>query len=179
MILSSDQAEKAALLSAAEAMCAAARTAPKAKGVDSIVSCILTEGDKDALADEMERIAEKLSYKFFLRDAQNVRDSQAVVLLGAQYGQRGLGAGCARCGFEDCAACAGAGGVCVYDPLDLGIAIGSAAAVAAERHIDNRIMFSCGRAANSLGLLDGAPLIMGIPLSVTGKSPFFDRKPKT
>ena len=78
-----------------------------------------------------------------------------------------------------CSACAGAGGVCVYDPLDLGIAIGSAAAVAAERHIDNRIMFSCGRAANSLGLLDGAPLIMGIPLSVTGKSPFFDRKPKT
>lgn len=178
MMISSEQAEKEALLSTAQAMCAAARTAPKAKGVDYIVSCILTGEEKDALADQMERMAEALSYGFFLRDAQNVRDSQAVVLLGVQYGQRGLNAGCARCGFEDCAACAKSGGVCVYDPMDLGIAIGSAVAVAAERRVDNRIMFSCGRAANAMGLLEGAPLVMGIPLSISGKSPFFDRKSK-
>lgn len=178
MIISSEQAEQAALLTTAEAMCAAARTAPKAKGVDQIVSCILTGEEKNALADQMERMAEAFSYGFFLRDAQNVRDSQAVVLLGVQYGQRGLNAGCARCGFEDCAACAKSGGVCVYDPMDLGIAIGSAVSVAAERRVDNRIMFSCGRAANAMGLLEGAPLVMGIPLSVSGKSPYFDRKPQ-
>ena len=178
MIISSEQAEQAALLSTAEAMCAAARTAPKAKGVDQIVSCILTGEEKDALADQMERMAETLSYGFFLRDAQNVRASQAVVLLGVQYGQRGLNAGCARCGFEDCAACAKSGGVCVYDPLDLGIAIGSAVSVAAQRRVDNRIMFSCGRAANAMGLLKGAPLVTAIPLSVSGKSPYFDRKPQ-
>ena len=178
MIISSEQAEQAALLSTAEAMCAAARTAPKARGADHIVSCILTGEEKDALADQMERMAQTLSYGFFLRDAQNVRDSQAVVLLGVQYGQRGLNAGCARCGFEDCAACAKGGGVCVYDPMDLGIAIGSAVSVAAECRVDNRVMFSCGRAANAMGLLEGAPLVMGIPLSVSGKSPYFDRKPQ-
>ena len=178
MIISSEQAEQAALMSCAEAMCAAARTAPKAKGVDHIVCCILTGEDMEALAREMERLSVELSYGFLARDAQNVRESQAVVLIGARYGQRGLGTGCSRCGFDGCAACAQAGAVCVYDPMDLGIALGAAAAVAAERHIDNRIMFSCGRAANALGLLEGAPLVMGIPLSVSGKSPFFDRKPK-
>ena len=53
MMISSEQAEKEALLSTAQAMCAAARTAPKAKGVDHIVSCILTGEEKDALADQM------------------------------------------------------------------------------------------------------------------------------
>jgi len=32
-----------------------------------------------------------------------------------------------------------------------------------------------GKAAASLGLLGEHKLIMGIPLSVSGKSPFFDR----
>ena len=179
MLISSKEAEQAAVLSTAEAMCAAARTAPKAKGVDLVETAILPGEDKERLADEMERLGAELSYGFFLRDAQNVRDSAAVVLVGVRYSQRGLGAGCSRCGFDGCAACASAGGVCVYDPLDLGIALGAAAAVAADRRVDNRIMFSCGRAANTLSLLgEDIPLVMGIPLSVSGKSPFFDRKPK-
>lgn len=178
MILSSEQAERAALMNTAQAMCAAARTAPKAKGEDNILCCILTEEDKESLAQEMERLGEELCYGFFLRDAQNVRESEAVVLIGIRYGERGLGAGCARCGFDGCSACAQAGATCVYPPLDLGIALGAAVSVAADHRIDNRIMFSIGRAANALGLLNGAPLIMGIPLSVSGKSPFFDRKPK-
>ena len=124
MLISSKEAEQAAVLSTAEAMCAAARTAPKAKGVDLVETAILTGEDKERLADEMERLGAELSYGFFLRDAQNVRDSAAVVLVGVRYSQRGLGAGCSRCGFDGCAACASAGGVCVYDPLDLGIALG-------------------------------------------------------
>ena len=49
----------------------------------------------------------------------------------------------------------------------------------AYARVDNRVMFSVGRAARSLGLLGASvTLVLGIPLSVSGKSPFFDRKPK-
>jgi uncharacterized ferredoxin-like protein len=44
-----------------------------------------------------------------------------------------------------------------------------------DNRVDNRIMFTIGKAATSLGLLGDYRLIMGIPLSVSGKSPFFDR----
>ena len=40
------------------------------------------------------------------------------------------------------------------------------------------VMFTIGKAAASMKLLDGCELIMGIPLSVSGKSPFFDREAK-
>ncbi len=176
MMITSEQAEQNGLLQAAQAMCVAARTAPKAKGADFLSTAILTGKEKEALACEMERVGRELSYGFFLRDAANVRQSGAVVLIGTHYGSRGLGSGCARCGFDGCADCEKAGGTCVFAPLDLGIAVGAAVSVAADARIDNRIMYSIGRAANALGLLDGAPLVMGIPLSVSGKSPFFDRK---
>ena len=42
-------------------------------------------------------------------------------------------------------------------------------------NIDNRISYTVGAAAKDLELLD-ADLIIGIPLSATGKNPFFDRK---
>ena len=52
-------------------------------------------------------------------------------------------------------------------------------APAPHARVDNRVMFSVGRAARSLGLLGASvTLVLGIPLSVSGKSPFFDRKPK-
>ena len=48
--------------------------------------------------------------------------------------------------------------------------------IPADLRIDNRIMFTAGKAAASLGLLGDKKLIFGIPLSVSGKSPYFDRK---
>ena len=59
--------------------------------------------------------------------------------------------------------------------IDLGIAVGSAVSVAADMRIDNRVMFSVGKAAQSMKLLGECTRIMGIPLSVSGKSPMFDR----
>jgi uncharacterized ferredoxin-like protein len=59
---------------------------------------------------------------------------------------------------------------------DLGIAIGSAVSVAADHRVDNRVMYSIGKAAKELKLLgEEASIIFGIPLSASGKSPFFDR----
>lgn len=50
------QAVREAVLSAARQMCAAARTAPKACGADSIVTAVLTDHELHALADRMEQI---------------------------------------------------------------------------------------------------------------------------
>ena len=177
MIYYSEDLERDAVMETARRMCAAARTAPKAKGIDRIETLVLTGADKDRIADELERLSEPLQYKFFLRDAGNVRAAQALVLIGTREGARGLNAGCRHCHFEDCADCADKGGVCVYDPMDLGIAIGSAVAAAADNRVDNRVLFSAGRAAMSLGLMgEDVRMVMGIPLSVRGKNPFFDRK---
>lgn len=177
MKLSSDACERAAVLHTAERMCVAARTAPKTRGTDHIAACVLTGEEKDALADQMEQLAEPLNKPFFVRDANNVRQSLAVVLIGTRLGVHGLNEACKYCGFDNCAACTRAGAVCAYDNIDLGIAVGSAVSVAADNRVDSRVMFSVGRSALEMKLLgEETHNILGIPLSVSGKSPFFDRK---
>ena len=176
MMIESRKAEEAAVMSAAQAMCAAARTAPKACGVDRLDSAILTGEDKDALSAEMRRIAELDGDMFFIRDADNVDQSLAVVLIGADERPRGVDRVCSLCGWDGCGDCVKHQGKCIMNSVDLGIAVGSAAALAADLRIDNRIMFTAGKAAARLGLLGEKKLIFGIPLSVSGKSPFFDRK---
>ena len=61
--------------------------------------------------------------------------------------------------------------------MDLGIALGSAVATAADLRVDCRILFSAGKAAEEMGYADGDVLWQGIPISIRGKNPFFDRKP--
>ena len=177
MLINSQKAEEQAILNLAYAVCAAARTAPKACGIDHMDTAILTGHDKNKVADEMRRLGEALPAPFFIRDADNVDASGAVVLIGVKYETRGLNERCGLCGFANCDACANAGAACVFTGVDLGIALGSAVAIAADARVDNRIMFTIGKAAASLGLMGDFKLIMGIPLSVSGKSPFFDRKP--
>ena len=72
--------------------------------------------------------------------------------------------------------CLKEGGICVFNTGDLGIAIGSAISVAARNHVDNRIMFTIGKAAVNLKLLgDEVKIAYGIPLSAKGKNPYFDK----
>lgn len=177
MMMDGKAAEEAAILATAQRMCAAARTAPKACGVDHLAAAILTGAELLQVAAEMERLSGELGYDFFLRDAQNLRASFALVLLGMRCGPRGLGTGCGYCGFPSCQACVAQGGLCAYDPMDLGIAIGSAVSIAADARLDNRVLFSAGRAALELGLLgEGVRDVVGIPLAAAGKNPYFDRK---
>ena len=179
MIYSAKDMETRAALDAAARMCAAARTAPKTKGMDGLVTCVVTGEEKEQLEDELRRLAGELQLAFFLRDADNVDVSQAVVLFGMQEQRRGIGAGCRYCHSADCGDCAERDGLCAFDAVDVGIAIGSAAAAAADARVDSRVMFSVGRAAKSLTLLgETVTLVFGIPISISGKSPFFDRKPK-
>jgi uncharacterized ferredoxin-like protein len=170
-------AEKNAVIRAAEDMCAAARTAPKAKGTDYIWTAVLTDDDISALADKMRELSQESGMKFLLRDAGNVDSSDAVVLIGTKYDQRGLTEFCSLCGFAGCEKSREAGAVCVFDPMDLGIAIGSAVSVAMDRRIDNRIMFSAGKAAAAMGIFPPeVKCIMAVPLAAKGKNVFFDRK---
>jgi uncharacterized ferredoxin-like protein len=66
------------------------------------------------------------------------------------------------------------GPLCVFQSIDLGIALGVAAKVAAELNIDNRLMYTIGAGAMAMKVLD-ADLIVGLPLSVSAKNIFFDR----
>jgi len=176
MIMKGKDMEQKAVEEVAALMCAAARTAPKGKGVDNLVTLVVTGADKDKLAKEMRRVAEEHSVAFFARDAENVDASAAVVILGQRPVPFYLPV-CGYCGFKDCAENIKHKGACAISVGDLGIAACSAASVAGLHHIDNRIMFSCGRAALNLKLFKDASVKVayGIPLSVSGKSPFFDR----
>jgi uncharacterized ferredoxin-like protein len=176
-MIDSKKAEEQAVLNLAYSVCAAVRTAPKACGIDHLETAILLGEDKKKLTDEMRRLGKSFGEtgSFFIRDAGNVDASTAVVLVGAKYEVRDLGARCSLCGFADCGVCSKAGATCIYTPLDLGIALGSAVSLVADNRVDSRIMFTIGKAAASLGLLVEYKMIMGIPLSVSGKSPFFDR----
>ena len=63
---------------------------------------------------------------------------------------------------------------CAYRLLDMGIALGSAAKMAGILNADSRIMYRAGAVARELGMID-ADFVMGIPISATGKSIYFDR----
>lgn len=160
----------------ARMMATAARTAPKARGLDQLEILIVSADDKDALADRMVKIAEQRNVPSFLRDSKNIRGCGVVLLLGTRTRQLGL-AYCGLCGYKDCAALAsGPGGICVFAANDLGIATGSAVALAADQRVDCRIMYTAGMAALEEGLFSPAVNIAwAIPLSASGKSPFFDR----
>ena len=176
MIINSKTAEEKAILDAAYAICAAARTAPKACGIDTSETCIVTGTEKDTLSEEMRRLAKENNEPLFARDADNMDKSPAVVLVGVTEKPRGIGKMCSLCHYDGCGDCAENDGWCIFNYIDLGIALGSAVAKAADMRIDNRMMFTIGKAAAALSMLGDNKCIMGIPLSVSGKSVFFDRK---
>ena len=175
MLLTDHQVEEEGLLAAARQICIAARTAPKGKGKDLLVTAVVSGTEKDAIAQQMRRIGEQQNLPFFLRDADNLDVVQLLLLLGTRKQPLGL-PGCGFCGFTDCATMLQAGGCCSFNVCDLGIAVGSAVSVAADLRIDNRVMFSAGKAAVDLKMLGAdIQIVYGIPLSVSSKSPFFDR----
>ncbi|MDH3997781.1 MAG: DUF2148 domain-containing protein [Desulfuromonadales bacterium] len=175
MLKLNGDAEETALKRAAESLCVAARTAPKGKGLDLLVTAIVSAEEKTQLQQRMREIGTRDGVAFFLRDADNLDHAPYVVLIGTRKEPLGVPV-CGFCGFDDCAAMLKAGGTCSFNSGDLGIAVGSAAAMAADMRIDNRIMFTAGKAAMELGFLgDQVKIAYGIPLSATGKNPFFDR----
>lgn len=175
MLVLNEAAETSGLIRAAEHICVAARTAPKGKGQDLLVTAIITDDDKRRLQKKMLEIGQRDEVAFFLRDAGNLEHAPVVVLIGTRKVPLRLPA-CGYCGFIDCDTMSNAGGTCSFNTGDLGIAVGSAAAMAADFRIDNRIMYTAGKAAVELGMLgDDVKIAYGIPLAAKGKNPFFDR----
>jgi uncharacterized ferredoxin-like protein len=176
MLIKDKEFKERAIEKIAEEMCLAARTAPKGKGIDLIESAIIKDKTIKKLSDAMIKIGEKENHKTFIRDSENILRASAIVLIGTKKHYMGLKY-CGFCGFANCAETEKAKAICAFVPGDLGIAIGSAASVAMDHRVDNRIMYTVGRAAIDIGLFDYQVVIAyGIPLSATGKNPFFDRK---
>lgn len=182
-----DTAELEGLLAVAKAMAVAARTAPKARGGDAIETLIVFDEDLDVLAKAMEEHGAKgANSGIFKRDANSVRKSQAALLVG----HRDLRPkkvenpfDCGACGHGDCAGFLKvkkregkdfSGPVCLFQAIDLGIALSSASSVAARSHVDNRMMYTTGGPACKLGWMK-SQIIIGIPLSCSGKNIYFDR----
>lgn len=177
MITKSAEMEARALDEVTELMALAARTAPKGKGVDNLVVIAARAKAKDQLAMEMRRIfKEDGGLPNFERDAGNIDKAPVVLLLGQRVKPLGPRP-CGYCGFKDCEENIQNNGLCAISIGDLGIAIGSAVSIAAAHHVDNRVMFTAGKAALNLNFFDDAQvkIAYGIPLSVSAKSPFFDR----
>jgi len=175
MILNERNVRHEHLLDVAKQMMTAARTAPKGKGIDIIEAVTITEKEIELLSEEMKSMYTKNGLKFFLRDADNILSAEAIVLIGTREQSQGLN--CGHCGYPTCISRA-EGVPCALNSIDVGIAVGSACAMAADFRIDTRVMFSAGLAAQQLQWLPNCKMVMAIPLSASSKNPFFDRKPK-
>jgi uncharacterized ferredoxin-like protein len=177
--------EKKAVETVAGLMALSARTAPKAKGQDALVTRILAKDELAALARGMDALGTDRGIRFFLRDARNVGESDACLLLGTRR-EPTAALDCGACGFPTCAAMLRedpgknrtlfSGPNCAVRMADLGIALGSAVKTASIHNVDNRVMYSVGVTALAMGLLEGCTVAYGIPLRASGKNIFFDRK---
>ena len=175
MIINEREARHEQVMQIARQMMTAARTAPKGKGVD-VIEIALVEGDDiRRLSEEMIAIQEENGFKFFLRDAGNILNAECILLIGTREHAHGLN--CGHCGYSNCTDRPN-GVPCAIVSVDVGIAIGSACATAADHRVDTRVMFSAGLAAQRLNILKGCRQVFAIPVSASSKNPFFDRKPK-
>ena len=136
----------------------------------------------------MERKTEKMpphTAEILKINAGSVKMSSCVLLIGITGEPKRLERplDCGACGYDNCESLTKAtkrtkdftGPICIFQAMDLGIALASAAKIASELNIDNRMMYSIGVAAKEMQLLD-ADVIIGIPLSVTGKNPYSARR---
>jgi uncharacterized ferredoxin-like protein len=162
----------------AELMAISARTAPKAAGQDFVTVEVIEGPELQQLGEAMIAYGERTGKANFDRDGRNVLSSQGVVLIGLKDAEV-LGLDCAACGNPICIEPNTVEGEfkgpnCALRLLDMGIALGSAVKMAGMLNVDNRIMYRAGVVAREMGLID-ADFVMGIPLSISGKSIYFDR----
>ena len=177
-ILNETNTRTDSLIDVAKKMMTAARTAPKGCGVDNLSICLADRESIESIAQTMkEMVSKEEAPQFFARDADNILASQALVLIGTKVVPLGLSQ-CGLCGFANCEEKNKYPSTpCSFNTGDLGIAIGSAVSLASDNRVDNRIMFSVGKAVKKMNLMgEDVQVIYGIPLSCSGKSPFFDRK---
>ena len=94
--------EQNAVMTVADLMALAARTAPKGKGFDTLEIRVLPKKDVKKLAARLEKLGNERGTGFFLRDAKNLAASDGCVLIGCRGGEAG-GLNCGGCGYASCA----------------------------------------------------------------------------
>lgn len=172
---------------AVKLMAASARTAPKAGGKDFLEIVVITKDeDLKKIAEAMKKYAPKSTNEaYWLRDASNIENSQALLLIGLAKPVT-AGYDCGACGYPTCAEFAKnrklqdkemgyTGPHCVMRMIDIGVALSSAAKTASLLNVDNRVQQRVGAAARAIGLIQGE-VVLGIPVSITGKSIYYDRQ---
>ena len=175
MLINERNTRRERLLQVANDMMTAARTAPKAKGLDIIEIALVTDETIGELSQAMHEYSQKTSMQFVARDAENILSAEALILIGTK--ETVLNLNCGYCGFNTCAEKLENSTVpCGLNTVDVGIAIGSACAVASDNRVDSRVRFSAGRVAKELNYLPECTNIYAIPISCSSKNPFFDRK---
>ncbi len=162
-------------------MALSARTAPKGMGKDYIEIKILSGEAVAKLAEAMFKYGEESGRPNYDRDGKNLRDSDAVFIISLKDPVN-LGLNCGACGYDSCDEQKKSlkkgvefnGPLCAWRLIDLGIALGSAVKTASLFNADNRIMYRIGVVALREKLIEGE-IAIGVPLSATGKSIYFDR----
>jgi len=165
------------VISIAKNMLVAARTAPKGKGKNTLEMFIVTGKDLVELSNTLYKMGIESNVDFYLRDAENLLQSTAAIIIGTEIKTLGLNEICQLCGFENCKEKEKHPNTpCVFNTGDLNLAIGSAVSLASDLRVDNRVMFSVGKAAIEAKLFEkNIRIAFGIPLSSSSKNPFFDR----
>lgn len=175
---------------AARLLLASATTAPRVGGVgECTIHILYDECDIEDLCQEVETMAEKnKNWQFFKRDAQMLRDADAVLLVTSLRSKTDpADINCNMCGKLTCDYLRAAeelpdepgiaypGPLCIFRANNIAYAVDGMISLARNLGIDYGLFWSAGAAAIRLGLLPkntGFALAVGI--SITEKSPFRD-----
>ena len=135
----------------------------------------MIQNERDCRHEHVLGVARQMMTAARTAPKGNVLQAECVVIIGTREQAQGLN--CGHCGFPTCAGRT-EGVPCALNTVDVGIAVGSACATAADMRVDTRVMFSAGLAAQRMNWLKDCKTVFAIPVSASSKNPFFDRKPK-
>ena len=200
-----DLARQETVVQVARIMANAAITAPSQGGVQ-MAECHIVYGaaELDRVAKKMEELAklkpDNNRWKRMLKyEAAMVRDSDAILFIGALAALQPFDTGCGYCcGSEGCQfvyKSRGAelgvidttetlhpdwlidGPLCSMNAYGMGWAVGSAMVMANRLFVDAKPFMSVGVAGQKLGYCPKSPLVVGVPVAGKGKSPYVDILP--
>lgn len=100
MLLNEREERHNTVLQAAKLIMSAARTAPKARGVDLIEIAVVEGDDLKRLSDATHQMYERTGRPVYQRDAANILQGEAVLLIGTR--RQVMGLNCAHCGYATC-----------------------------------------------------------------------------
>jgi uncharacterized ferredoxin-like protein len=78
-----------------------AKTAPKGKGVDAVVTKTLMREELKSVATRLEEMGEERGIPFFKRDSESIRQAGACIFIGCR-GNETAGLNCGACGKALC-----------------------------------------------------------------------------